>query len=104
MSLTSGRRTGKRTGHGYGYHNQSGYVMHSMSRSRPGQQEQKYAVHIGSVADRTSGSSEENLTGKSGPPAFPPHIMQTTEVTVQSEDAAEASSRIGPKWTVDDRI
>ncbi|PLB47480.1 hypothetical protein P170DRAFT_385163 [Aspergillus steynii IBT 23096] len=103
ISLTSGRRT-KRTGHGYGYHNQSGYAMHSMSRSHPDREDQKYAVHIGSVADRTSGSSEENLTAKPSAPSFPPHIMQTTEVTVQSEEAADMNGRMGPKWTVDDRI
>ncbi|KAK1138856.1 hypothetical protein N8T08_001727 [Aspergillus melleus] len=103
MSLTSGHRTGKRTTHGYGCRNQaSGYAMHSMSRSRPDREDQKYAVQIASVADRTSGSSEENLTKSSGP-SFPPHIMQTTEVTVQSEEA-DMAGRMGPKWTVDDRI
>ncbi|KAL2820157.1 hypothetical protein BDW59DRAFT_118375 [Aspergillus cavernicola] len=106
-SLTGyGSRTRKRTGDAY--YGPNSHVLGSMHHSRVDPEEQKYRVQIHANHPSLSGSdggSEENLATDRKPSPMNTRIVQTTEVTVLSEDSSESGpSSIGPRRTVEDRI
>ncbi|KAL4874906.1 hypothetical protein BJY04DRAFT_224512 [Aspergillus karnatakaensis] len=110
-------RTRKRTnGEYYGgnsHYGANSHALASMHRSRVDNEEDKYRVQIHANHPSLSGSdagSEEDLAAnsrKQGHMNMNTRIVQTTEVTVHSEDSADLGAGgmgIGPRRTVEDRI
>ncbi|KAL3480909.1 hypothetical protein BJX99DRAFT_206021 [Aspergillus californicus] len=100
-------RTRKRTG-ADAYYGPNSHVLGSLHQSRIDREEQKYQVQIHANHPSLSGSdggSEENLAHPRTPAPMNTRILQTTEVTVQSEDSGDIpGNSIGPRHTVEDRI
>ncbi|KAL4926366.1 uncharacterized protein BDV17DRAFT_299756 [Aspergillus undulatus] len=105
-SLTGyGSRSRKNTAGAY--YGPSSHALASLHRSRIDAEEQKYHVHVHathpSIAE--SDGSEENLAATRRQSPINSRIVQTTEVTVHSEESSDHGvSIIGPRRTVEDRI